>query len=135
MFLPKPFIYYCSGPSRGTFLPNWPFFVFFEIWSKSGKITKKAQKKYVPPPCARVSFRKTVPGDHIWWYLSQNQPFKHLVTEPPECPLLIGHFDITHILTYNTPERVQIWVTWAKVTNETVKETINNTYFIWNKYA
>ena len=37
----------------------------------------------------------------------------------------IGHFDITQ-----PPERVQIWVTWATVTNENVKETIDNTNFI-----
>ena len=37
----------------------------------------------------------------------------------------IGHFDITQ-----PPERVQICVTWARVTNENVKETIDNTYFI-----
>ena len=37
----------------------------------------------------------------------------------------IGHFDITQ-----PPERVQIWVRWAKVTNENAKKTINNTYFI-----
>jgi hypothetical protein len=37
----------------------------------------------------------------------------------------IGHFYITR-----PPERAQIWVTWARVTNENVKETIDNTYFI-----
>ena len=37
----------------------------------------------------------------------------------------IGHFDITQ-----PPERVKKWVTWARVTNESVKETIDNTYFI-----
>ena len=35
----------------------------------------------------------------------------------------IGHFEITQ-----TPERVQIWVTLARVTNENVKETISNTF-------
>ena len=37
----------------------------------------------------------------------------------------IGHFDITQ-----PPKRVKKWVTRARVTNESVKETIDNTYFI-----
>ena len=36
----------------------------------------------------------------------------------------IGHFDITQ-----PPERVKKWVTWARVSNESVKETLDNTYF------
>ena len=40
----------------------------------------------------------------------------------------IGHFNITQ-----SPGRVQIWVTWARVTNENVKETIDNTYSYANK--
>ena len=37
----------------------------------------------------------------------------------------IGHFNITQ-----PPERVQIWITWARMTNKNAKETIDNTYFL-----
>ena len=65
-------------------------FSFFSIFGQNLVKSQKlqGQKKICSPPCARASLRKIVPGDHIWWYLSQNQPSKHLVTEPSGCPLL-----------------------------------------------